>query len=277
MNSKLYIVSTPIGNLDDITFRAIQVLKEVDLIACEDTRTTKKLLTRYQVQKQLTSYHEHNEVEKANELLSFLKEGKSVALVTDAGTPGVSDPGYRIVKLASENGIQVLPVPGASASIAALSVSGLPTSSFTFLGFLPKQNKKLTEYLESIKDRPETIIFYESPKRVIKTISVIIEVLGDRNASVSREITKMYEETFRGELSHIQGELESKDNIKGEFVLVIEGNTEDKSEFDSETIDKLLIHLKKEGSSLKDAVKQITNDSGISKSKIYKKALQIWK
>ena len=129
MNSKLYIVSTPIGNLDDITFRAIQVLKEVDLIACEDTRTTKKLLTRYQVQKQLTSYHEHNEVEKANELLSFLKEGKSIALVTDAGTPGVSDPGYRIVKIASENSIQVLPVPGASAAIAALSVSGLPTSS----------------------------------------------------------------------------------------------------------------------------------------------------
>lgn len=277
MSSKLYIVSTPIGNLEDITFRAIKVLKEVDLIACEDTRTTKKLLTRYQIQKQLTSYHEHNEVEKAAELLSLLKEGNSIALVTDAGTPGVSDPGYRIVKLASENGILIIPIPGASAAIAALSISGLPTSSFTFLGFPPKQNKKLSEFLERIKDRPETLIFYESPKRVVKTIIAIIEVLGNRNASLSRELTKMYEETFRGKLSDIQKGLESKENIKGEFVLVLEGNTEDKTEFDSETIDNLLIHFKKEGYTLKDAVSQITSDSSISKSKIYKKALSVWK
>ena len=276
MTSTLYIVSTPIGNLEDITLRALNILKEVDLIACEDTRTSKNLLSRYQIQKPLTSYHEHNEVEKAEELLSVLQEGKSIALITDAGTPGVSDPGYRIVKLASENGVPVLSVPGASASIAALSISGLPTSRFTFLGFPPKQNKRLIEYLERIKDYPETLIFYESPKRIIKTISVIIEVLGDRKASVSREITKMYEETFRGKLSDIQEGLESKDSIKGEFVLVLEGDTEEKSDFDSETIDNLLVHLKKEGCTLKDAVKQITTDSGISKSKIYKKALQIW-
>ena len=276
MSSKLYIVSTPIGNLEDITLRALNTLKEVDLIACEDTRTSKNLLSRYQIQKPLTSYHEHNEIEKAEELLSLLQEGKSIALITDAGTPGVSDPGYRIVKLASENGIPVLSVPGASASIAALSISGLPTSSFTFLGFPPKQNKRLIEYLERIKDYPETLIFYESPKRIIKTISVIIEVLGDRKASVSREITKMYEETFRGKLSDIQEGLESKDSIKGEFVLVLEGDTEEKSDFDSETIDNLLVHLKKEGCTLKDAVKQVVADSGVSKSKIYKKALQIW-
>jgi len=276
MSSTLYIVSTPIGNLEDITLRAIDILKEVDLIACEDTRTSKNLLSRYQIQKPLTSYHEHNEIEKAEELLSLLQEGKSIALITDAGTPGVSDPGYRIVKLASENGIPVLSVPGASASIAALSISGLPTSSFTFLGFPPKQNKRLIEYLERIKDYPETLIFYESPKRVIKTITVMIEVLGDRNASISREITKMYEETLRGLLSDILTNLDSRDSLKGEFVLVVEGNSQDKPDFDSETIDELLHYLKKEGHSLKDAVKQVVADSGVSKSKIYKKALQIW-
>ena len=276
MSSTLYIVSTPIGNLEDITLRALNILKEVDLIACEDTRTSKKLLSRYQIQKPLTSYHEHNEIEKAKELLSLLQEGKSVALITDAGTPGVSDPGFRIVKLASENGVQVVPIPGASAAIAALSISGLPTSSFTFLGFPPKQNKKLIEYLERVKGYPETLIFYESPKRIIKTLEAITEVFGDRNASISREITKMYEETLRGFLSEIKSTLESRDSLKGEFVLVVEGDTREKADFDSKTIDDLLYYLKKEGHSLKDAVKQVATDSGVSKSKIYKKALQIW-
>ncbi len=276
MTSTLYIVSTPIGNLEDITLRALNILKEVDLIACEDTRTSKKLLSRYQIQKPLTSYHEHNEIEKAKELLSLLQEGKSVALITDAGTPGVSDPGFRIVKLASENGIQVVPIPGASAAIAALSISGLPTSSFTFLGFPPKQNKKLIEYLERVKGYPETLIFYESPKRIIKTLEAITEVFGDRNASISREITKMYEETLRGFLSEIKSTLESRDSLKGEFILVVEGDTREKADFDSKTIDDLLHYLKKEGHSLKDAVKQVATDSGVSKSKIYKKALQIW-
>ncbi len=276
MTSTLYIVSTPIGNLEDITLRALNILKEVDLIACEDTRTSKKLLSRYQIQKPLTSYHEHNEIEKAKELFSLLQEGKSVALITDAGTPGVSDPGFRIVKLASENGVQVVPIPGASAAIAALSISGLPTSSFTFLGFPPKQNKKLIEYLERVKGYPETLIFYESPKRIIKTLKAITEVFGDRNASISREITKMYEETLRGFLSEIKSTLESRDSLKGEFVLVVEGDTREKADFDSKTIDDLLHYLKKEGHSLKDAVKQVATDSGVSKSKIYKKALQIW-
>ena len=276
MSSKLYIVSTPIGNLEDITLRALNILKQVDLIACEDTRTTKKLLSRYQILKPLTSYHEHNEIEKAKELLSMLQEGHSIALVTDAGTPGVSDPGYRIVKLASENGVQIFSVPGPSAAVAALSISGLPTSSFTFLGFPPKQKKRLIEYLERIKDYPETLIFYESPKRVIKTLESMAEVFGERNASLGREITKMYEETLRGTLSEIVTTLKSRDNLKGEFTLVIEGNSQDKGEFDSETIDDLLLYFKKEGVSLKDAVKQVAVDSGVSKSKIYKKALQIW-
>jgi 16S rRNA (cytidine1402-2'-O)-methyltransferase len=276
MSSKLYIVSTPIGNLEDITLRALNILKQVDLIACEDTRTTRKLLSRYQILKPLTSYHEHNEIEKAKELLSMLQEGHSIALVTDAGTPGVSDPGFRIVKLASENGVQIFSVPGPSAAIAALSISGLPTSGFTFLGFPPKQKKRLIEYLERIKDYPETLIFYESPRRVIKTLESMAEVFGERNASLGREITKMYEETLRGTLSEIVTTLKSRDNLKGEFTLVIEGNSQDKGEFDSETIDDLLLYFKKEGVSLKDAVKQVAVDSGVSKSKIYKKALQIW-
>ena len=277
MGSKLYIVSTPIGNLEDITLRALNTLKEVDLIACEDTRTTKKLLVNYQIEKPLVSYHEHNEVEKSKELLSLLQKGNSIAIVSDAGTPGVSDPGYRIVKLASENGVDVIPIPGASATLAALSVSGLPTSSFSFYGFPPKQKKRITEYLQRIKDKTETLIFYESPKRIIKTLEVMIEVLGDRNASVSREITKMYEETLRGPLSEILQALQEKDSIKGEFTLVVEGAPDKKYEYDSETVDKILELLKKEGLTLKDAVKQVTADSGISKSKIYKKALQIWK
>jgi len=276
MSSKLYIVSTPIGNLEDITLRALNVLKEVDLIACEDTRTSKKLLSRYQIEKPLTSYHEHNEIDKAEELLSLIQEGKNIALITDAGTPGVSDPGFRIVKLASQSGIKVIPIPGASAAIAALSISGLPTSSFTFLGFPPKQNKKLIELLDRIKDRSETLIFYESPKRIVKTLEAMTEVLGERNVSISREITKMYEETLRGSFSDLINNLKSRESIKGEFVLLVEGNAEDSQKFDSETVDEVLLHLKKEGYTLKDAVSQITADSGISKSKIYKKALQLW-
>src|SRR5919108_5645642 len=163
MKGKLYIVSTPIGNLEDITLRALRILKEVDLIACEDTRVTKKLLSHYQIQKPLTSYHEHNEKEKAEKLAALLESGKNIALVSDAGTPGVSDPGYRLVSLASEKGIEVISIPGASAAVAALSVSGLPTSSFAFFGFLPKSAKKRKEFLEAIREYHETLIFYESP------------------------------------------------------------------------------------------------------------------
>ena len=277
MSSKLYIISTPIGNLEDITLRALNILREVDVVACEDTRTTKKLLAHYQIQKPLVSYHEHNEEVKSKELVSELLQGKSIALVSDAGTPGVSDPGYRIVKLASEKGIEVVPIPGASAAIAALSVSGLPTSSFIFYGFPPRQKKRLHEYLTKIKDSQETLIFYESPNRIMKTLEAIIDVFGDRKASLSREITKMYEETIRGTLSEVKEALQTKETIKGEFTLIVEGASESIAEFDLETVDKLLKQMKKDGLTLKDAVSQVTEDSGISKSKIYKKALQIWK
>ena len=276
MKSGLYIVSTPIGNLEDITMRALEVLKGVDIIACEDTRTTKKLLSRYAVTKPLISYHEHNEIAKAKEFASLLDEGKSVALVSDAGTPGVSDPGYRLVKLASDRGIEVYSVPGPSAVVASLSVSGLPTDSFAFFGFLPRTKKALADYFTRIKDYPETLIFYESPKRVLKTLRVMMTVYGDRNMAIVRELTKMYEESIRGKISEVIRVLDERKEIKGEITVVVEGASESMGEIDLKTIDDYLTELKIKGSSLKDAVKEVSEISGYSKSKTYKRALKIW-
>ncbi len=276
MSSRFYIVSTPIGNLEDITLRALDVLKGVDLIACEDTRITRKLLSRYGITTPLTSYHEHNEAEKAKELLSILEDGKNIALVSDAGTPGVSDPGYRLVKLASEHNIEILSIPGPSAAVAALSVSGLPTSAFAFFGFPPRTGKALAEFLERVANYPETLIFYESPRRLMKTLAVMSEVLGDRNISVSREITKLYEETLRGRISGIMEILEKRTEIKGEITLVVKGSSGAEKEIDIESIDNSLKSYKKKGLSLKDAVKLVSGQSGYSKSKTYKRALEVW-
>jgi len=276
MSGKLYIVSTPIGNLEDITLRALRMLKEVDLIACEDTRTTRKLLMRYGIEKPLVSYHEHNELEKSKELVSLLAEGKSIALVSDAGTPSVSDPGYRLVRHASECGAEVLSIPGPSAAVSALSVSGLPTSAFVFFGFPPRTKKHLTDFLARIKDYPETLVFYESPNRLANTLGAILEVFGDRNISVSREMTKLYEETLRGRVSEILGEIEKRDRIKGEMTLIVEGAAEKTGEPDAEDIDTMLRSYNKEGFSLKDAVKKVSAETGYSKSKTYKRALAIW-
>ncbi len=276
MSGRLYIVSTPIGNLEDITLRALKILKEADVVACEDTRTTRKLLSRYAIETPLVSYHEHNEIEKSKELLSLLREGRSVALVSDAGTPCISDPGYRLVKLASGHGIEVLSIPGPSASVSALSVSGLPTSSFAFFGFLPRTRKHLTDYLSRIKNYPETLVFYESPNRVTKSLDAISEVLGDRNISVSREMTKLYEETLRGKVSDVLETLGKRDKIKGEVTIVVEGASAESGEATEESIDELLISYKKSGLSLKDAVKKVSGESGYSKSKTYKRALVIW-
>ena len=216
----LYIVSTPIGNLKDKTFRAVEVLKEVDLIAAEDTRHTKILTQHYNISTSLTSYFEHNEIKKAEYLLGLLQEGKTVALVTDAGTPGISDPGYRIIKLAQENDIPITVVPGPTALIAALTLSGLPAHSFVFEGFLPVKSSGRRKLLEKLKGEERTIIFYESPYRVLKSLKDIEEVLDDPKVVVVRELTKKFEEIRRGKSSEL-AEHFVKTPPKGEFVLLL--------------------------------------------------------
>jgi 16S rRNA (cytidine1402-2'-O)-methyltransferase len=276
MNGSLYVVSTPIGNLEDISLRAIRILKEVDLIACEDTRNTRKLLSHYQIKKPLTSYHEHNEKEKAEELLGQLRAGTDIALVSDAGTPGISDPGFRLVKIASENGMDVISVPGPSAAVAALSISGLPTSSFSFFGFLPKTKNKKEQFLKEIKDLEQTLIFYESSRRVIDTLASIIEVFGDREISVSRELTKMFEETILGKISDVIERLRQKKELKGEFTFVVEGNKDKRREFSIEKLERDIRSYKDRGFSLKNTVEELAIESKLPKNQLYREALKIW-
>ncbi|MDI6804532.1 MAG: 16S rRNA (cytidine(1402)-2'-O)-methyltransferase [Bacteroidota bacterium] len=217
----LYIVSTPIGNLEDITFRAVKILSGVDLIAAEDTRKTKTLLEHYKIQKELISYFQFNESKRTPELIEALKSGKSIAIVSDAGTPGISDPAYRLVRAAIDDGINIIPIPGASALLAVLVVSGLPTDGFVFEGFLPHKKGRRTK-LEQLKSESRTIILYESPHRILKTLQQLQEILGDRQVAVGREITKKFEEIFRGALSEAFNYFSCK-SIKGEFVLVVKG------------------------------------------------------
>lgn len=222
MAGTLYIVATPIGNLEDITLRALRILKEVDLIACEDTRHTQKLLSRFEIKKPLTSYFEHNKFVKGDLILKELLSGKSIALVSDAGTPGISDPGYNLVRGAIEKGITVVPIPGPSAVLAVLSASGLPTDRFLFIGFLPQKEGKKRRLIESLKEEEGTLVFYESPFRVKKTLSLLKECLGDREAVLAHELTKVHEGFMRGRLNEL---LERSPEIveKGEWILLIEG------------------------------------------------------
>ena len=224
----LYIVATPIGNLEDITLRALRILKEVDLIACEDTRHTRKLLTHFGISKPLTSYFEHNKFSKGAVLIRTLKEGKDVALVSDAGTPGVSDPGYNLIVEAIAEGILVVSIPGPSAAVTALSASGLPTDRFLFVGFLPQKEGKKRRLLESLREEPATLIFYESPFRIKKTIRLAQEVLGDRPAVVAHELTKVHEGMFRGSLVEVLS-LVDKIPEKGEWILLIQGGGDARS------------------------------------------------
>jgi 16S rRNA (cytidine1402-2'-O)-methyltransferase len=223
----LYLVSTPIGNLEDITLRALRILKEVDLIAAEDTRRTGMLLKHYDIRKPLTSYFEANEQKKNAFILSKLQQGQCVALVSDAGTPGISDPGFRLARLALENKIPLVPVPGPSAAITALSVSGLPTDAFLFKGFLPRKSKKRRDLLRDLEGVGETLIFYESPHRVSETLSDVLEILGDRKMVLTRELTKIYEEVLRGKVSEILHQI-SGGKLKGEITLVISGEKREK-------------------------------------------------
>jgi len=220
MPGKLFIVATPIGNLKDITFRAIETLKEVDLIACEDTRHTKKLLMHYGISTSQTSYFEHNKVKKGEYLVRLLEEGKNIALVSDSGTPGISDPGYKIINLAIEHDIPVTVIPGASALISALVLSGMPTDSFVFKGFLSHKKAKRRKQLELLGQEEKTIILYESPYRVLKTLGDILDVLGDIEIAIVREVTKMFEETLRVKASNAIQHF-TKTPPRGEFVLII--------------------------------------------------------
>lgn len=276
MAGKLLVVSTPIGNLEDVTLRALDVLRNCQLIACEDTRNTKKLLARYGIETPLTSYHEHNEVEKSQKLLERLKDGKDVALVSDAGTPSVSDPGWRIVNLSVENGIEVVPVPGPSAVLSALVVSGLPVDSFLFLGFFPKTVGKKKELLKDVKNYPHTLIFYESARRLSGTLSVLLEILGDRKVCVAREMTKLYEETVRGSVSEVISVLSERGSVKGELTVVLEGSGEGSKKISTEEMQKTLRAMKEQGVALSDAVRAVCESSGALRNSVYRIALGIW-
>jgi len=279
MAGTLYIVSTPIGNLQDISARAINVLKDVDLIACEDSRHTKKLLSHFGIKTPLTSYHEHNEFSKSKKLIEELVGEKNIALVTDAGTPCVSDPGYRVVNLAIENRIKVVPIPGPSSVLAALATSGLPSDKFLFLGFLPKTKKLIEKICDKYEYEPYTLIFFESPKRIKKSLGYLLESLGNRKAALCRELTKLHEEIAYGSLGELTKNFVERDSIKGEITIIIKGSSEDKSvsSVNKETIiSNRLETLNNLGLSLKDSVKVVCEDYDISKKTVYDKALKIW-
>jgi 16S rRNA (cytidine1402-2'-O)-methyltransferase len=269
-----YIVSTPIGNLEDITLRAIRVLKEADLVAAEDTRHTRHLLDRYQIETQLTSYHDHNKEEKAPVLVAQMLEGKSVALVSDAGTPGISDPGYFLINLAIDQKIPVIPIPGATAAIAALSISGLPTDRFIFEGFLPAKHGARLKRLQELSKEERTIIFYEAPHKIIKTIEEMFEVFGDRRAVITRELTKIHEETIRGTLSDILKHLQTG-SIKGEFTIIVRGASAELLKQDIDTAEYLKNLMLHRGLSKKEAVAAAAEELRLPKKEVYKKSLKI--
>ncbi|SNZ03892.1 16S rRNA (cytidine1402-2'-O)-methyltransferase [Persephonella hydrogeniphila] len=273
----LYVVATPIGNLKDITFRALEVLKDVDIIACEDTRVTKKLLSHFGITgKKLVPYYEHIEKEAAEEILNILKGGKDVALVSDAGTPCISDPGYRVVKLAWESGIKVIPVPGAFAGAVALSASGLPSDRFLFCGFLPKKEKRKRELLEEYIKTGYTFILYESPKRIIPTLNLIKEITPESEVVVAKELTKIHERFFRGKAEDIIKKLEEEKSLqKGEFVIVVHPVLEEDDAM--EDIQSEIIKLLKERKKSKEIVKELSDRFNISKNEIYRLMIEIKK
>ena len=270
MSGILYLVATPIGNLDDITLRAIKILKEADFIAAEDTRHSLKLLNHLEISKPLISYHRHNEDVKSELLIDKLLNGKNIALITDAGTPGISDPGEEIVKQCTQNNIKIIPIPGACAFINALIASGLDTTEFTFLGFLPLNKKNRKEKLEKIKFSTNTTILYEAPHKLTSTLKDLKEILGDRKIVLAKELTKIHEDFIRGTASEL---LEKLENIKGEFVLIIEKSSitsiDNCSLLNSLSLEDHYHFYEEQGLSKNEIIKQIAKDKNVKKNEIY--------
>jgi len=271
----LYIVATPIGNKDDITLRAVKVLGEVGLIAAEDTRETGKLLAYHKIKNNLISYHEHNETRRAPRLINKLEKGLSIALVSDAGTPSVSDPGYRLINEAIAENIRIIPVPGVSAATAALSASGLATDSFIFIGFTAKKKEKRKNQLKKLENENKTIIFYESPRRILSFLDEIVETMGDRHAVLAREMTKRYEEFIRGPLSDISKNLKKRPSIKGELTLLVAGNDSSAPVSMDAVRADIIKYLKGKETRLSDLARMLSKKHNLPKNTIYDEALKI--
>ena len=280
----LYICGTPIGNLKDITLRCLNVLKKVDLIAAEDTRHTKILLNHYQIRKPSTSYHKYSKEKKVEHILQLLQEGKKIALLSDAGMPGICDPGYEIIRKAIENSITIIPIPGVSALTTALVVSGFALERFVFEGFVPRKKGEKRRFFLNLKDEERTIVFYETPHRIKDTLNTLKEVMGDRRIVIARELTKKFEEIIRGKLSSVVDSLNNRE-IKGEITLVLEGNRASKKEDilctqDSGRMDELEKEIQNyvnQGLYIKDIVSLVTEEYDISKKWVYEKVLELRK
>ncbi|MBN1842011.1 MAG: 16S rRNA (cytidine(1402)-2'-O)-methyltransferase [Deltaproteobacteria bacterium] len=273
----LFVVATPIGNMEDITLRAIRTLTEVDLIAAEDTRQTRKLLSRYEISTPFVSYHDHNKEKRTPELLQKLKAGASIALVTDSGTPSISDPGYCLVRAAIQEAVPVVPIPGASAVVTALSVCGLPTDSYVFVGFVSRKSGKRKLLLDRLALEPSTLIFYESPKRLLDLMREILDVMGNREAVVARELTKLHEEVLRGPLNTMVKEISARLSLKGECTLLVSG-WHKAGEVDLETIRNHLRRLGMEKAlSLSDRAKEVARKYSLSRKVVYEEALKLEK
>ena len=277
---KLYLVPTPIGNLKDITLRALEVLENADVVAAEDTRQTIKLLNHFNLKKTLIAYHMHNEQGKSDEILERLRSGENIALVSDAGMPGISDPGSVIVKKCIEEGLDFEVLPGATAFATALIYSGLDSSAFMFKGFIPRDNKSRNILVEELKDRKETLIFYEAPHRLLSTLDFLLKNFGDRNIAVCRELTKLHEEIIRGKLSEVLRHF-IDNSPRGEFVLVLDGLSEEeiekekRAEFEELSIEEHIVKYINEGLSKKDAIKKVAKDRKLPKNEIYKYSTNI--
>ena len=264
----IYLVATPLGNLEDITLRALRVLGEVDLIACEDTRRTGKLLKHFHIRKPLLSFHEHNESARASNIVERASGGESIAVVSDAGMPGVSDPGYRLVAEAIAAGVVIVPIPGPVALVTALVASGLPTGSFRFGGFLPAKATQRRKTLQALIDDTATLVFYEAPHRIVKTLQDVLEILGDRRAVIARELTKVHEEFLRGSVSHLLATLDQRGAVRGEITLLIDRGESPRTR--EVTIADRVDVFMSQGAGRMGAVKQVAKERGLSKREVYR-------